>query len=110
MTLGDVQTTIADGVFDPSSDQFIFNDGSIIKNYYRDSLGVKYYKPIDKAVFPLPPSGWCSWYYYFQEIDETEVLRNAEWISKNLKDFGAMYLQIDDGWQGVGHGWGDNRD
>lgn len=110
MTLGDVQTTIADGVFDPSNDQFVYNAGRIIKNYYRDSLGIKCYRPIDKSAFSLPPSGWCSWYYYFQEINETEVLLNAQWTSKNLKDFGAMYIQIDDGWQGVGHGWGENRD
>lgn len=110
MTLGDVKTTVADGVFNPSNDQFVFNDGRIIKNYYSDSLGIKYFKPIDKSVFPLPPSGWCSWYYYFQELNETEILLNAKWISKNLKDFGATYLQIDDGWQGSGHGWGDNRD
>lgn len=110
MTLGDVQTPIADGVFNPASDEFIFNAGRIVKNYCRDSLAVKYYKAIDKSQFPLPPSGWCSWYYYYQEINEQEVLRNAEWIAENLKDFGAVYIQIDDGWQGVGHGMGENRD
>ncbi len=38
MTLGDVRTPIAQGVFDPASDQVTLNNGSMIKNYYRDSL------------------------------------------------------------------------
>ena len=36
--------------------------------------------------------------------------RNAEWIAENLKDYGAEYVQLDDGWQGTGHGLGENRD
>ena len=59
---------------------------------------------------PLPPSGWCSWYFYYQEINEDEVKRNADWIAENLKDYGAVYVQLDDGWQGTGHGLGENRD
>ncbi|MGH9880525.1 MAG: NPCBM/NEW2 domain-containing protein, partial [Pyrinomonadaceae bacterium] len=68
------------------------------------------FKPIDKSTFPLPPSGWCSWYFYYQEINEDEVKRNAKWIADNLKDYGARYVQLDDGWQGTGRGLGENRD
>jgi hypothetical protein len=63
MTLGDVKTPLADGVFNPVKDEVVLNDGRVIRNYYRDSLGIKFYRPIDKKDFPLPPSGWCSWYY-----------------------------------------------
>jgi len=38
------------------------------------------------------------------------VLANARWIARHLKPYGARYVQVDDGWQGVGHGMGDNRD
>ncbi len=110
MTLGDVKTSLADGLFDPAKDEVILNDGRIIKNYYRDSLGIRFYKPIDKTYFPLPPSGWCSWYYYYQNVDAKEIERNAKWIAKNLKPYGAEYIQIDDGWQDKGHGAGDDRD
>ncbi len=99
MTLGDVNTTLADGVYDPSKDEVTLKDGSVMKNYYRDTLQVKYFRPIDKSVFPLPPSGFCTWYYYYQDINENEVKLNAQWIAKNLKDYGAKYVQIDDGWQ-----------
>src|SRR4051812_41849649 len=110
MTLGDVNTSLADGTFDPANDEVRLKDGTVLKNYYRDTLKVKYYHPIDKTRFPLPPSGWCSWYFYYQEISKDEVMRNAEWIAENLKDYGARYVQIDDGWQGTGHGLGENRD
>ncbi len=110
MTLGNVKTPISDGFYDPLKDEVILKDGNVIKNYFKDVLGIKYFKPIDKSRFPLPPSGWCSWYYYYQEINENEVGKNAKWIAANLKDYGAVYVQIDDGWQGKGYGSGDNRD
>jgi len=110
MTLGPVKSAIADGAFDPATDTVQLKDGSLLKNYYRDTLKIKYYKPIEKSRFPLPPSGWCSWYFYYQEIGEGEVKRNADWIAQNLKDYGAVYVQVDDGWQGTGHGLGENRD
>lgn len=110
MSLGNVQTPIADGFYDPLKDEVTLKDGKAIKNYFRDVLGIKYFKPIDKSKFPLPPSGWCSWYYYYQEINEEEIRKNAKWMAENLKDYGAVYVQIDDGWQGKGHGSGDNRD
>lgn len=99
MTLGDVATPLADGMYDPLKDEVTLKDGFIIRNYYRDSLRVRYYTPLDKSIFPLPPSGWCSWYFYYYDVNEKEVMLNAQWIGENLKDYGARYVQIDDGWQ-----------
>jgi hypothetical protein len=110
MTLGDVETPLADGTFDPSADEVRLKDGGVVQSYYKEKLGVKYFSPVDKSRFPLPPSGWCSWYFYYQEINEEEVRRNARWIADNLKDYGARFVQVDDGWQGAGHGLGENRD
>ncbi|HEX6730929.1 MAG TPA: alpha-galactosidase, partial [Pyrinomonadaceae bacterium] len=110
MTLGDVTPVIADGTFDPLKDEIRLKDGSILKNYYRDTLKIKYFQPLDKTNFPLPPSGWCSWYFFYQEINEDEIKRTAKWIADNLKDYDVHYVQIDDGWQGIGRGLGENRD
>jgi alpha-galactosidase len=38
------------------------------------------------------------------------VKRNALALAARLRDFGATVCQVDDGWQGVGHGLGENRD
>ena len=105
MTLGDVQTSLAQGRFDPTGDRVTMNDGTVKERYYQEVLGLKYYKPIDKTHFPLPPSGWCTWYYYYPRITSTEVKRNAKWISENLKEYGARYVQIDDGWQVPRRDW-----
>lgn len=102
MTLGDVETSLADGMFDPVKDEVQLKDGTTKTNYYRDVLGVKFYQPLDKAKYPLPPSGWCSWYYYYNRVTADEVKQNTDWIADNLKDYGAQYVQIDDGWQGSG--------
>lgn len=110
MTLGDVETPLAQGMFDPVKDQVTLSEGKVIPDYYRKQLGIEYYEPIDKTKFGLPPSGWCSWYYYYQEISADEFRKNANWMAANLKDYGAKYVQLDDGWQGVGHGNATNRD
>ncbi|MCF8222712.1 MAG: alpha-galactosidase [Bacteroidales bacterium] len=99
MALGHVETELADGRFDPVKDEVTLNDGTVIPNWYSDSLGLEFYSPINKDIFPLPPSGMCTWYYYYQHINEEEVKLNARWLNENLLDYGAEYLQIDDGWQ-----------
>ncbi|MEX2093669.1 MAG: prolyl oligopeptidase family serine peptidase [Pirellulales bacterium] len=102
MTLGDVTSELSNGTFDPEKDEVRLADGTVLEHYYRDTLGIKYYQPLDKSQFPLPPTGWCTWYYYYPKITATEVKRNVKWIADNLKDLGAQYVQIDDGWQGAG--------
>jgi hypothetical protein len=108
--LGEVETPLADGVFDPEADRVTLDDGTVIERYYAEELDIPYYRPLDKSVFPLPPSGWCSWYYYYREITPEEVLANAHWIADNLLDYGALYVQIDDGWQARGDTAGGWRD
>ncbi len=44
-------------------------------------------------------SGWCSWYYYFQGISESEVLANLDYITANRETLPFGYVQIDDGYQ-----------
>lgn len=110
MTLGQVKTPVAQGIFDPLKDEVRMNDGTVLSNYYKDSLKISFFQPVEKKHYPVPPSGWCSWYYYYQEITGDEFLRNADWMAANLKDYGAKYIQLDDGWQGIGRGNGTNRD
>jgi len=100
MTLGPVKTRAAQGLYDPATDRMVLNDGTVIPDYYRVRLKLPFYQPLNKTIFPLPPSGLCTWYYYYQDVSETEVERNTDWIALNLRDYGAQYVQIDDGWQG----------
>ena len=41
---------------------------------------------------------------FWQNVREDQVVENTDWLAANLKKFGCQYVQIDDGWQGVGRG------
>lgn len=55
------------------------------------------------AVEPLraAPTVWCSWYHYFLDVTEADVLENLAAI--RAADLPVDVVQIDDGWQaGIG--------
>jgi len=53
--------------------------------------------------WPEPVAGWCSWYYYFHGISESEVIANLDVISLRRRELPFEYVQIDDGYQaGIG--------
>jgi hypothetical protein len=81
--------------------------------YYTQVLRVPFYIPFDEEPFPRPPMGWCSWTSYYGDVNEREVVRNADWLAQNLKPYGFQYVQIDDGYdRGLkeGHYWIENWD
>jgi alpha-galactosidase len=80
------------------------------KDYMKLKRGLACFRPLDKKAFSRAPAGWCSWYVFYQGIREDQVVQNTDWLAANLKKFGCRYVQIDDGWQGVGQGSGENRD
>ncbi len=45
------------------------------------------------------PTGWCSWYQFFHEVTEDDVLRNLEALAKLRSSFRVAVVQIDDGYQ-----------
>jgi len=71
--------------------------------YYQKHRGLKYYEPWTYKVWPKPVVGWCSWFAYFQDINEQNVKKVADVIADVLLPYGYEYLQIDDGFQ-RGHG------
>lgn len=54
---------------------------------------------MDKNQFALtPPMGWNSWDCYGASVREDEVRGNAEYMTKNLKQFGWEYVIVDIQW------------
>jgi len=47
---------------------------------------------------PTPPMGWNSWDSYGPTVRENEVKANADFIAKNLAQFGWQYLVVDIEW------------
>ena len=67
--------------------------------FYQKHRGLSYFRPWEYKVWQKPIVGWCSWYAYFQNIDETKIHTAADVVSQTLKPYGLQYLQIDDGYQ-----------
>jgi hypothetical protein len=49
-------------------------------------------------ICPTPPMGWNSWDCYGPAVNEEILLANAEYMSKNLKDYGWEYVVCDIQW------------
>ncbi len=69
----------------------------IYSDYYTRHLGLPVYKPMDDRYFKNPPVMWNSWTNYYYLITEDDVVKNVDWIEKNLRDYGLEYVIIDDG-------------
>lgn len=50
------------------------------------------------------PTGWCSWYYYFSNVTEKDILENLEFLADH-RELPLKYLQLDDGYQPACGDW-----
>ncbi len=83
---------------------------TVVDDYLRIHRNLPWYQPLNRRKFKCAPAGWCSWYAYCLDITEDEVMKNTDWLAEHLQPFGCEWVQIDDGWQGRGKGFGTNRD
>ena len=51
------------------------------------------------------PTGWCSWYYYFENVTAADIAENLEELAARRSDFPLEYIQIDNGWQSAHGDW-----
>ncbi|MEI8036936.1 MAG: glycoside hydrolase family 36 protein [Verrucomicrobiota bacterium] len=50
-----------------------------------------------------PPTGWCSWYTFYEEVTVPDIERNLAFSKENLPQL--RYIQIDDGYQSKMGDW-----
>jgi alpha-galactosidase len=62
---------------------------------YGDALG----REMDALTSENVTSGWCSWYYYWQGVNDADVMANLEFLANNRDALPVEYVQIDDGYQ-----------
>ena len=53
-------------------------------------------------------NGWCSWFVYYGGVSEAEILKNAEFVARELKPYGMEWIQIDDGFYRAFGEWDGN--
>lgn len=51
------------------------------------------------------PNGWCSWYYYFTDINEEKIIENVQALATMRDRFACDYVQVDDGYQSAIGDW-----
>jgi len=60
-------------------------------------------KNISRSEFAkMPPMGWNSWDCFSVSVTEEEVKQNADFMAKNLKQFGWEYIVVDLAWYAPG--------
>lgn len=88
--------------------RFVANAGShthsrkivfaIHEEYFRRKFQIPY-RPMNRSTtFPTPPAGWMTWYALKFATSEETVLRNADWMARHLKRFGAETIWVDWEW------------
>jgi len=55
------------------------------------------------------PTGWCSWYYYYSDVTQQDVITNLDIAKNEFKEHGFDYIQIDDGYQVSAGDWQTNE-
>jgi len=82
-------------------EEFMFDSGPD-RNAMLSKLGeriVKNHPPLKIA----EPTGWCSWYCFGSHVTAEDVLKNLDYIAKNIPQL--RYIQIDDGYQPAMGDW-----
>ncbi len=56
---------------------------------------------VTRAPLRAAPTVWCSWYHYFLDVTEADIVENTEAVAR--LDLPVDVVQVDDGWQaGIG--------
>lgn len=70
-------------------------DGEAVLGAWASALGAA----MHARVAPRSPIGWCSWYYYFQRVRESDVLAALEALGALRERVRCDYVLVDDGYQ-----------
>jgi len=65
-----------------------------LERYAREIAGQNSLPPVGTI-----PTGWVDWYFSFSKTTEEDVLKNLDFLARELKEYGLEYVQIDSGWQ-----------
>jgi hypothetical protein len=76
-------------------ESFLLN---LIPEYYTKVLGMPKYVPYDDTYHKTAPTGWNSWLAFFRQVTEKDMVQHADFIAKNMKSFGMVHCQLDDGY------------
>ena len=76
---------------------------SLMPDYYVKVLGMPRYAALDDKLHPTAPTGWNHWLAFFRDVTEKDMVDATNWIQANLKAYGMIHVQLDDGYQAENH-------
>ncbi|MGA9532856.1 MAG: glycoside hydrolase family 36 protein, partial [Anaerolineales bacterium] len=56
------------------------------------------------------PTGWSSWYYFFDNVSEEDVIANLDWLHQHSDEAPLEFVQLDDGFQSQVGDWLESND
>ena len=66
--------------------------------FYQKHRGLAYFEPWSYRAWPRSVAGWCSWFAFFEDVTEADMLRTADVFGEVMAPFGFEFLQIDAGY------------
>lgn len=78
-------------------------DGYSMLQQFADAWGQR----MNALSWPHVPTGWCSWYYYFHNITEADMLENIKYLGGHREEYKLEYIQLDDGYASALGDWLD---
>ncbi len=75
----------------------------LIPDYYTKVLGMPNYIPYDDTYHDVAPTGWNHWLAFYRDVTEDDIVKHTDWIALNLKDYGFIHVQLDDGYDHPEH-------
>jgi alpha-galactosidase len=75
------------------------HDAILLMQRYADAAAEEMRARVPERV----PTGWCSWYYFYNRVSEADIVSNLEDMAREKHP--AEYVQIDDGFQAHTGDW-----
>jgi len=70
-------------------------DGEALLAAWAEAAG----ETMQARVTARSPVGWCSWYYYFNRVRESDIVANLEALTALRPRLSCDYVMLDDGYQ-----------
>ena len=71
---------------------------TFVENVVANHYNIEYSPMSKKRALTKPAVGWMTWYSVKFNACEEKVLKNAKWMSENLKEYGANCIWVDWEW------------
>ncbi|MEW4344412.1 Sip1-related alpha-galactosidase, partial [Vibrio diabolicus] len=97
------QTQVADWEHNKLESVAVLRGNSLSELYKQYSEMLAEHHPIRNGVTQDAPIGWCSWYAYYADVTENNVLENVECMQDNLAEL--EWVLLDDGYQAFMGDW-----